>query len=182
MRRIPDARDVARALRAARSAVARSFKSVNTLAAQRMAKGDYEFAEALATKGRAVREFLGQVDALIQRWKEVAETGESSGKVESTPLWAYYQPILRALTDAGGEATRIDLEPRVLRLMSSVLLPADSAEMTRGRKRWQLMLRRARKALVAEGWLEAGAGKAWRITTAGRVAAENRTIANSRED
>ena len=56
--------------------------------------------------------------------------------------------------------------------MSSSLQPGDRTGTGRGRERWQVMVRRARKPLITEGWIEAGTGKLWKITEAGRRAAE----------
>jgi hypothetical protein len=137
-----------------------------------MAKGDYESAETLATRGRAIREFLGAFDALIEQWRNLSDVDGRILTAASTPLWAYYQPILRALVDAGGAATRTELEPRVEQLMTGTFLLADRVEMARGRERWQVMIRRARRALAAEGWIEDGASKVWRITDSGRKTAE----------
>lgn len=52
------------------------------------------------------------------------------------------------------------------------LLPGDREPRGRGTERWQVMIRRARRHLVAEGWIESGSGEAWRITEAGRRATE----------
>ena len=56
--------------------------------------------------------------------------------------------------------------------MSATLQSADRDAMARGRERWRVMVRRARRHLVAEGWIEDRAGPAWRITDTGRQAAE----------
>jgi len=47
--------------------------------------------------------------------------------------------------------------------------------MARGTERWQIMVRRSRKSLAAEGWIEDRSGPVWRITDAGRRAAEKPT-------
>jgi hypothetical protein len=43
-----------------------------------------------------------------------------------------------------------------------------------GYESWRVMIRRARKHLVAEGWIEDRTGPIWRITEAGRKAAVRR--------
>lgn len=141
-------------------------------ASQRMAKGDYATAEALAARGKEIRQFQSEVEALRKRWREVCGGGGRAAKKPTTPLWAYYQPILQGLLQAGGECRRTDLEGHVERLMSASLQPGDCAATARGRERWRTMVRRARKPLMAEGWIEDGIGKLWRITDAGRRAAE----------
>jgi hypothetical protein len=137
-----------------------------------MAKGDYDAAEALAGKGREVRQFLADVEELRKRWRVVRAARGTVAKGQSTPLWEYCQPILRALVEAGGEATRSEIEPRVERLMAASLRPGDRSKRAGGRERWQFTIQRARKALVTEGWIEGDSGKVWRITSAGRRVAE----------
>ena len=172
MRRIPDARAVDRALGAAKTAVRHALKGLNQAAAHQMARGDYSAAAALATQGRAIQDFQTEVDALLKRWRDLRRGGAPTGSGNrGTPLWSYYQPILQALLEANGEARRTDLEPAVERVMREALQPADRESMARGHQRWQVMIRRARKHLSAEGWIEAGLSPVWRITDAGRRAA-----------
>ncbi len=66
------------------------------------------------------------------------------------------------LTEPAMAATPTD-PPEPLTLLATVL--------AEGRQRWTIMIRRARKHLTAEGWLEMGGGKKWRITPEGRKAA-----------
>lgn len=172
MKRIPHARGVAKALRSVRAAAQKSLKGLNQAASQRMAKGDYTTAETLAAKGKEIRQFQSEIEALRKRWREVSGAGNRAAKESATPLWVYYQPILQGLVQAGGECRRAELEAQVERLMAASLQPGDRGAMARGRERWRVMVRRARRALVAEGWIKDGSGKLWRITDAGRRAAE----------
>jgi hypothetical protein len=172
MKRVPHAQGVAKALRALGAAAQKSLKGLNLAASQRMAKGDYATAEMLAARGREIREFQSEVEALHKRWREVCRAGGRAVNTSATPLWAYYQPILQGLVQAGGQCRRSDLEPHVERVMGTSLQPGDRAATVRGRERWRVMVRRARRPLIAEGWIENGAGVLWRITEAGRRAAE----------
>ena len=61
-------------------------------------------------------------------------------------------------------------------MMSGTLLAGDLETMARGRERWKVMIQRARKHLVAEGWLEDKPGPTWSITAAGRRAAEKSSL------
>ena len=90
------------------------------------------------------------------------------GSSESTALWEYYEPVLRALESLGGEATRREIEQRVEPELTSLLKPGDRRTMARGNPRWKVMVSRARKHLVREGFLEEATGVKWRITPAGR--------------
>lgn len=172
MTRVPHAHGVVKALRVVRAAADKSLKGLNHAASQRMAKGDYATAETLAAKGKEIRQFQAEADALRKRWRELCGGGGHAGKKATTALWLYYQPILQALLQAGGESRWTELEPHVERLMAPSLQPGDRAAASRGRQRWQVMLRRARKLLTAEGWIEDAGGKLWRVTEAGRKAAD----------
>ena len=44
--------------------------------------------------------------------------------------------------------------------------------MSGGRERWKVMIRRARKPLRAEGWIENEISTKWRVTDEGRKAAD----------
>ena len=172
MKRVPHARGVGQALRSVRAAAQKSLKGLNQAASQRMAKGDYATAEALAAKGREIRQFQLEVEALRTRWRAVCGGGGPKSKGSVTPLWTYYQPILQGLVQLGGECRRSDLEAHVERLMGASLQPGDRESMARGHERWRVMVQRARKPLIAEGWIEDRTGLVWRITDAGRRAAE----------
>ena len=68
---------------------------------------------ALAGKGREIAQFQQQTDALLHAWRDVSGRGSKTGKApkgEVTPLWGYYQPILKAIVAAGGECLRSDIE------------------------------------------------------------------------
>ena len=179
-KRLPKAREVGRSLHGVESAVKGALKDLNRLAGEEMTKGRYESAEKLVTKGREMQEFLAAVRALGIRWQELrgsTRTGAQKGERNDskTPLWSYYQPVLQALSAAGGEARRTDLEAEVERLMADSFLPADRETMARDRERWQVMIQRTRTHLVAEGWIEDRSGARWIITEAGRRAALSST-------
>ena len=73
---------------------------------------------------------------------------------------------------AGGECARDDIEAVIEKLSDGFLRPGDRGLMSGGRDRWKVMIRRARKPLKAEGWIASSTGKTWKITEAGRRAAE----------
>jgi hypothetical protein len=172
MSRIPGARGVDQSLQSVRTAVKQALRGLNQAAAQQMGKGNYAVAEGLVSRGREIQQFHEQVESLRKRWREVRRGRDGSiEKKPKTAQWAYYQPILKALAEAGGAAGRVELEPSVARLMSGALQPGDHEPLGRGTERWQVLIRRARKHLAAEGWIEAGPNRTWRITEAGRRAA-----------
>lgn len=137
-----------------------------------MAKGDYATAETLAAKGKEIRQFQTEADELRKRWRAICGGGTAGAKKSASPLWSYYQPILQALVQAGGECRGAGVEEHVERLMNASLLPADRDMMAGSRERWRVMVKRARRPLIAEGWIEDRPGAFWRITDAGRRAAE----------
>lgn len=173
--KIPHTQEVARALRNVRMATKKALKGLNLVAAQRMAKGDYAAAETLAAKGREVRQFQQQSDELVRTWHDLSSRSpksEKTSKSETTPLWGYYQPILTTIVSAGGECARDDIESALGNSSDGFLQPGDRRPMSGGRERWKVMIRRARKPLKVEGWIESGSSKSWKITEAGRKAAE----------
>lgn len=180
MSKIPDAQKVAQALKSTDKAIKASLKALNQHAAQLMARGNYGGAEDLMAKGREVQSFRAEFEALRKRWDEVRRgTKTGPGKNSITPLWAYYQPILQALVALGGEARRQEIEPQVEQLMKGSFQPGDIEPLSRGRFKWQAMIRKAHRPLVKEGWLEARVGKTWRITPSGRPAAKAQLSADT---
>jgi hypothetical protein len=171
MTKIPQAKKVRQSLRAVKAAAKNARKGLNNLASERMSRGDYAGAETLVARGKEIIRFESEVDLLIERWGDLSGGGNRREAKAVTPLWNYYQPILRALVQLGGVARVRDLETAIEPLLSSALLPQDRSPMASGRERWQVMVQRACKPMVAEGWLE-GKGPVWRITQSGRQAAQ----------
>lgn len=169
MKRVPRGQAVRKAIRSVRQATQQSLKALNTYASQRMAKGDYAAAESAAAKGKELRAFMSDIETLRKRWREVS--GSSGAKKEVTPLWTLYQPILQAIIDAGGECRRDVIETAIARTLGPTLLPGDREKNIRGRERWQLMVKRALKAMAGENWVEYQGSWTWRTTDAGRRAA-----------
>ncbi len=173
MARIPDGKKVSKALGAADKAIKACLHAVNQDAAKRMGRGDYAGAQNLASIGTEVQNFRREVEALRGKWNAIGGTSEQTGgNNTTTPLWAYYQPILQALANLGGEARRADIEPQVEQLMKPRFQAGDCEPVSHGRNRWQSMIRKAHRHLVKEGWIEDRMGKVWKITPAGRQAAK----------
>ena len=170
--KLPHGQGVVGALRSVRVATKKTLKGLNQAAATRMARGDYAGAEALAGKGREIAQFQQQTDALLRAWRDVSGRGskvEKAPKGEVTPLWGYYQPILKAIVALGGECLTSDIEAALE--SDDFLQGADRSPMSGGRERWKVMIRQARKPLRAEGWIEDEKSKKWRVTDEGRKAA-----------
>jgi hypothetical protein len=159
-------------------AAKRSLKAINAAAGRRIARGDYSGADAIVAKGREVIQFQGAVAQLLKQWRSIhgGVKGQPGKRRKTagpaTPLWQYYQPVLQAIVQLGGVATREQIEPLVERTMTSTLQTRDHETLARGRVRWQEMVRRTHKPMVAEGWIEKKGGFKWRITDAGKKTAE----------
>lgn len=172
MKRIVGARDVDAALKSTMSTVKSCLNGVHQKAAHAMGKGKYEVAEQFIVRGKEIQVFQLELGVLRNKWRALKSGNSAIGKKsEVTPLWQYYQPILKALVELGGKGTREDISPHVEKLMRPNFLPRDTDKMSGGRQRWSIMIRRARKHLTTEGWLEVGGGKNWSITPEGRKAA-----------
>ncbi len=176
MKPILRASEVTQALKASETAVKEAIRQLNRTAGTLMAKGDYSGAEELASRGRKMQDFQAKVHELRRAWKEIKSGATGSAGGPKTPLWVYYQPILKALVEAGGSARRSELEPAVRVVLGSELQPGDETPMARGRARWRVMIQRARKHMVSEGWLETGTGSMWKITKEGRRVAKEGVV------
>jgi hypothetical protein len=124
--------------------------------------------------GRSVRDFHGQVDELRGRWKALRATvqGGSGSRAETTPVWKLYAPVLRILVANGGTMTWKAVEDGLQANSEFQLLPGD-LQALRGRPRWIHSAHRARGGMVKEGFIEKRGSFEWRITVAGRKAAES---------
>ena len=175
MATIPNKRAVSAAIRSARRALKQTITEVNQSAADLAKKGAYERAEAEMAKGRELIGFLEEVAGMEQKWNQICGSGQEqkpgSGNV-SLAAWQYYAPIVRALVALGGKASLGDLEAEFLRKMEPGLRVGDRSHMAAGLERWQVMIRRARKHMVKEGWVLSRSSKLWEITTSGRLVAE----------
>ncbi len=160
-----------------------ALKRTNEQAARFVRRGDYAGSEAWVRVGTLLGVFKKKTLGLRDEWKvlcreamgkEPPAPGNSRKKNRQsrTPVWEFYQPILKALVQVGGEARRPEIEPVVFQLMEGRLQPGDLEVAGGGRPHWQNSVRRARKPLIREGWLsEDGSKGLWRITEKGKAAA-----------
>ncbi|MGQ0623244.1 MAG: winged helix-turn-helix domain-containing protein [Sporichthyaceae bacterium] len=90
------------------------------------------------------------------------------------PEERYERPLLRALVDAGGQASYRDVVVAVGKDLEGELLPADFENLSSGTIRWQSRLQFVRLRLIERGYLDKNAPRGvWGITEAGRTALEN---------
>ena len=177
MAAIPNKRTVSQAIRSTRRELKQAIKEINQTAAELAKKGAYERAEASMTKGRELKSFSEEIAAIERKWKQICGSSKTQDKVAGDVFlmaWQYYAPILRSLVELGGKACLSDLEAEFLRQMEPHLRVGDHSYMTGGRERWQIMIRRARKHMVKEGWLLSRSSKLWEISAAGRQVADKK--------
>jgi Mrr N-terminal domain/SeqA protein N-terminal domain len=104
---------------------------------------------------------------------------KSSGRTRAPsgtllPESAYEEPLLRALVEAGGEASYRDVVASVGQGLQDVLTPADQDTLASGGVRWHSRLQFVRLRLIERGEMDRDAPRGvWRITEAGRQAVLN---------
>lgn len=175
MTKVPGAGSVERALRGVKREIKSSLKHIHQHAAKLLSKGNYAGAQVLVDVARAVNGFEAEVETLFDKWRSVrGNAGGAGGSREKTPLWGYYKLILQALMSADGPATTGELVAKLEPIVGKTLRPSDFETLSDGRPRWQVMVKRARRHMVKEGFVEADSGGEWRITSAGRRAASGR--------
>ena len=138
-----------------------------------LAGGNYEGSQALVDLGRAVREFRNQLAELTQKWRSLRTTEEDQPgeKLEPTPAWKLYSPVLRTLIGNGGTMQWKAVEEGLR--SGSIFQPLPGDLITRrGKPCWISSARKARNGLVKEGFIEKRGSLEWKITAAGRKAAE----------
>jgi hypothetical protein len=172
MIRIPHRSEVNHAIRALRTAAKESARELNRLASAKLARGDYSAAEELTTYGKRIKQFEESAAVLSDHWRQLSGKVGQGQKVSVTPLWQFFRPALQAVIECGGECSFKEVESHVEPLLTPVLQPADHKLVAGRRERWKVRLQRAKKPMIAEGWLEGRSGS-WKITEAGRRAAAN---------
>ena len=174
MKRPKGSRRVERTLKAARRELRATLQELNHQAGKLMTRGDYSAASELADRGKAIRGFEEKVDGLRHEWLTLWKPrAEETGKGATTPLWEYYQLVLEGLEALGGEASRRQLEQQLESRVAARLKTADLKPAgRRGMPRWKVMVRRARKQMMREKYLEDRRGNQWCITSLGRQVAQ----------
>jgi len=174
MAAIPNKRAVSQALKSTRRALKQTIKELNQSAADLARKGAYERAEEAMSKGRELIHFREEIAGIERKWKQVCGAGNSNKASNDVALaaWQYYAPIARCLVALGGKASLSDLEAEFTRQMETRLRVGDRSQMAGGRERWQVLIRRARKHMIKEGWILSKNNKLWEISTSGRQVAE----------
>jgi hypothetical protein len=150
-----------------------ALKQLNQQASRTLAKGNYAAAQAMVEQARSIQGFQVEVRNLQQSWRRIKKSPAGTNAPETTPRWEYYKPILGALASLGGQASRTELEGKLDGRIQEILKTGDFALNSQGIPRWKIEVRRARKAMIHQGFLEAVKGK-WIITKTGERAATSR--------
>jgi hypothetical protein len=74
----------------------------------------------------------------------------------------------------GGEAYVAEVEEATRPLLADILRPEEMTMMTGGKLIWKRAIRRARRHMIREGFLETGTALRWRITAEGKRAADEK--------
>ena len=172
MASLPSKRKMERALAEASRAARSMVKEANRAAGRLVSQGDYARSDRFVALAKAIASFQGEIEQLRERWRDALadHTGGGQDRGEKTPLWQYYRPILSALDQLGGSATRNAIEVQLEKTLPAMLKPADIVANARGIPWWRIMIRRSRRAMLKEKFIEAGPAKNWVITEAGRRA------------
>jgi hypothetical protein len=175
MAQVPRSQEVTRAIRSLARQTRLATKEANQLAAKRLARGDYAGAQSLINVAQAISAFGNEVLELNSRWREVRSTGKGpkKGKDSQTPLWEFYRPILQALVSLDGDATRKEIEGKLEETLASSLKDGDFVTNAHGLPRWKVMVGRARKHMIAEGFVTGDGPLRWKITSKGEQAAKS---------
>lgn len=172
---IPRNHDVAQAIRSLGREVKLAIKEANQHAAKRLARGDYAGAQSLIETAKAIADFGNEVKTIHGRWRSLRSTAHKPGrkKGDQTALWELYRPILQALVALGGNATRKEIEARLEETIGGTLKEGDLTTNGRGIPRWKIMVGRARKHMIAEGFVSGENLLRWKITSKGEHAAKS---------
>lgn len=164
-------------IRAAFQTVVRELKAshaeLNKRAAQQMERGNYERARDVMGQGEALAAYIAEVRGVGQKLRSLnGRNGEAKQRQERRAQWEYYTPVLRCLMELGGTASRPEIEREFNKSFSTWLKPGDTQLSPKGIARWQTMVGRCRKPLIAEGFIEPAQHRRWQILPAGRKAAK----------
>lgn len=175
---IPRRREIRKAFKRTEREISLSLRALNIKAGNFAARGDYDRTQATMELAKRVQVFVEELEVFQKRFGQLGrgEVAASPARKQVHPQWAYYLPIVQCLVELGGEADRGKLEEEFSRRCAGWLLPADLQPMANGNLRWEIMIRRAKKHMVAEGLISTPNTRIWRITSSGRKAAQEQLI------
>jgi restriction system protein len=161
---------------------------VNSVGAKAFEQRDYDRAKEALERSGTLTAFRDKLAALRKEWGRIAAEAERDedeetraqrrnlGKLRKglrTPEAAYYQPILKALNEMGGNGKVADVLDRVGQIMKPVLKDVDFDPLASNpdNLRWRNAGQWARNSMITEGLLKGDSPRGvWEITEAGRQA------------
>jgi hypothetical protein len=171
--KVPKRAQVENAIRGVRRQIRSTLKAVNQQAGKLLSRGRYSEAEELVRIGRAIDTFEARIDELRKEWRALTASAKSSKEGgEQTPLWRFYHPVVKALLSVGGTGTLAELERQLPRFLEGQATPADMTLGARGVPRWKVMLKKARRPMIKEGFLEKSTGGKWQLSAEGERLAQ----------
>jgi hypothetical protein len=181
MKTVPGTEHVDQALKSVERRITNALKRINRLAGNLLSNGDYAGSQSLVQVAQAVKEFLSDICALENKWRALTRIAKPNNKEKKdvSPLWEYYRPILVTLEELGGDALRNEIENAFEERNSEFLKDGDREIMNNGLPRWRIMIHRARKHMVKEGFLDGNTKGRWRITPIGRQTAQGKKLGKS---
>jgi hypothetical protein len=116
---------------------------------------------------KAVQQFTIEAKEFNERWNAISKQQTKKSHAEITPVWEYYRLVARAITGLGGENRFEEIVDWISKNALSDLKPGDVLDGPKGQPVWQRAVSKAKRPMIKEGFLEAGAGK-WKLTKSGR--------------
>jgi hypothetical protein len=170
MKNIPGGRDVERSLKDVVKELKATIKQINEQVGKSVTKFDYSAVEELIAKAKEVSEFEAEMEAIVTRWHKIRHGSKEGAKQKDMPLWRYYVPTLRALTELGGSARRESIEKHMEVNVNEIFIANGSSpgDVPNG---WKNIIISVLRAMEKENFVQRDK-KEWRITSAGRKAAD----------
>ena len=144
-----------------------AIKEINAQAARKVAQGNYVASQEMVALAKAVQQFTIETKELHERWNAIRKQKKEKSRVDITPVWEYYRLIARALVSSGGESGFEEIIDWITKNAMSVFKPGDISDGPKGQPIWQRGVSKAKRPMIKEGFLHAGAGK-WKLTKSGR--------------
>lgn len=170
MKSIPGGRDVERSLKDAVKGLKAAIKEINQQVGKSVTKFDYSAVEELIAKVKEVSQFEAEMEAIVNRWHEIQHGSNEGAKPKEIPLWRYYVPTLRTLTELGGSARRENIETH-MELYINEIFVANGSSPGDAPHGWKNIIRSVLRAMEKECFVQRDKNE-WRITSAGQTAAE----------
>jgi hypothetical protein len=151
-----------------------ALAAVQEESAAALAKSDFSAVKDAADHGETIQQQMEVLEKLQREWPTLVASSSVAGKRApvgaSTPQEAFRIPILKALTEMGGQGATSDVLDQVGEMMEGQLNEIDRQMLPSGTSvRWRNKAQWARNALVNEGLMASDSPRGvWEITEEGR--------------